>query len=414
MPAASIATSGTVTVSITPTVDVKPDSKEKPLGITYDFSARDADGVAISSLAGNVTITMPYDEDLIESAGYSEESITPKYFNTTTGTWENYNTVMRNTEDNILIIITDHFSFGGAVGEEVATAPTGLSASTVSSSSISLSWTDNSDDETGFKVYRNSADSSWESASVLTTTTANATSYTDTGLSASTTYYYRVKAANANGDSSWTSTASATTSATASAGGAVPVSFLTPASTDEATTTDEETTTTDEEATTTEDVIADETITTIEATTIEQAIQGLIMSQKSVSDMTADELKIDIATISNLISQLQVELNKLVSVVEVEGCSITAFDRNLKKGMTGEDVKCLQIILNSDATTQLADSGIGSAGDETTYFGSLTKSAVIKFQEKYSSEILASWNLTTGTGFVGSTTIEKLNSLLGK
>ena len=66
--------------------------------------------------------------------------------------------------------------------------------------------------------------------SLLTTTAADAVSYTDTNLSASTTYYYRVKAANTNGDSAWTSTASATTEAEAEvpsfSGGAVVVGYL--------------------------------------------------------------------------------------------------------------------------------------------------------------------------------------------
>jgi hypothetical protein len=47
----------------------------------------------------------------------------------------------------------------------------------------------------------------------LTSTTADATVYSDSGLTRSTTYAYRVRAVNADGVSPWSNTASATTSA---------------------------------------------------------------------------------------------------------------------------------------------------------------------------------------------------------
>ena len=79
-----------------------------------------------------------------------------------------------------------------------APAPANALSATVSGTSVALAWTDQSTDETGFKVqYKTSAKGSWTTA---TTTAANATSYTITGLSSST-YWIRVLAKNSNGDS---------------------------------------------------------------------------------------------------------------------------------------------------------------------------------------------------------------------
>ena len=89
-------------------------------------------------------------------------------------------------------------------------APSGLTATAASSSQINLSWADNSDNESGFKVERSTDGTTWTS---VATTAANATSYSDTGLTASTTYQYRVKATvTSTVDTAPTSAASATTS----------------------------------------------------------------------------------------------------------------------------------------------------------------------------------------------------------
>jgi peptidoglycan hydrolase-like protein with peptidoglycan-binding domain len=87
------------------------------------------------------------------------------------------------------------------------------------------------------------------------------------------------------------------------------------------------------------------------------------------------------------------------------------FTRNLKIGMIGEDVRQLQIFLNKDNDTKVANTGIGSPGQESTYFGALTQKAVIRYQEKNRESILKPNGLSSGTGFVGPSTIGLLNKM---
>ena len=91
----------------------------------------------------------------------------------------------------------------------VPAAPSGLVAATVSSSQINLSWTDNASNETGFKIERKTG--SGGTYSQIATTGAGVTVYNDIGLAAGTTYFYRVRATNAVGDSAYSAEASATT-----------------------------------------------------------------------------------------------------------------------------------------------------------------------------------------------------------
>jgi fibronectin type 3 domain-containing protein len=69
-------------------------------------------------------------------------------------------------------------------------APSNLAVASVTSSSATLNWQDNSNNETEFEIERAAtAAGPWN---LMGTTAANVTSYTDTGLTPSTTYYYRV------------------------------------------------------------------------------------------------------------------------------------------------------------------------------------------------------------------------------
>lgn len=87
-------------------------------------------------------------------------------------------------------------------------APTGLGASAASTTQINLAWTDNSSNESNFLIERGTDGVNFAQ---IASVAANVATYQNTGLTAATTYHYRVRATNASGNSAYTNTASATT-----------------------------------------------------------------------------------------------------------------------------------------------------------------------------------------------------------
>jgi len=128
----------------------------------------------------------------------------------------------------------------------------------------------------------------------------------------------------------------------------------------------------------------------------------------SAEGNTQTEEQTTIQKLLDQITLLKAEIAKLQgqnNQATQTGCS--KFDSNLYLGMrNNDDVKCLQTFLKS----QGAD--IYPEGYVTGNFGSLTKMAVIKFQNKYASEILSPLGISQGTGYVGSSTRQKINLLL--
>lgn len=98
-----------------------------------------------------------------------------------------------------------------AAAPQPPAAPSGLVATATpnSSSRIDLVWIDNATNEDGFEIQRSSpSNNSWAS---ITNVGPNVTAFSDTGLTASTLYYYRVRAFNTGGNSAFSPAVNAMT-----------------------------------------------------------------------------------------------------------------------------------------------------------------------------------------------------------
>jgi hypothetical protein len=223
--------------------------------------------------------------------------------------------------------------------------PTALSAAAVSTSEIDLSWSASTDPAingaatsglAGYKVYRD--------GSQIGTTAG--TTYEDTSLSSGTSYSYTVASYdNENNQSNQSASASATTSSPpvtsshSSGGGGG------------------------------------------------GGGGGIIASTTSIAYLQ-NQIKI-------LMAQLQALQAILASRNGGSGTFTTYnFTRDLSLNMAGDDVRALQQFLNTHGFI-VANTGPGSPGNESTFFGAKTYQALVKFQ--------ASVNLPS-SGFFGPMT----------
>jgi hypothetical protein len=106
--------------------------------------------------------------------------------------------------------IADYFRIVKGTVPALLAPPSALSATAVSRTQINLSWTDNSGNETGFKIER-CKNVSCTNFAQIAQVGANVTTFADIGVIKNTTYSYRVRAFNAGGNSAYSNTASAKT-----------------------------------------------------------------------------------------------------------------------------------------------------------------------------------------------------------
>lgn len=122
------------------------------------------------------------------------------------------------------------------------------------------------------------------------------------------------------------------------------------------------------------------------------SLSGAAMVLPVASAATVDELQ---AQITALLAQIQALQAQLTSASGQAAVASYSFTQDLTLGSKGDDVKALQQFLNAKGYA-VASTGVGSAGNETTYFGSLTKAALAKYQ--------AAVGITPSVGYFGPKT----------
>ena len=130
---------------------------------------------------------------------------------------------------------------------------------------------------------------------------------------------------------------------------------------------------------------------------------------KSIEKMTKEEISAKISEIEELLNRLIFQFARIEAAEKMESISCQEFEQDLYYGLKKDSgVYCLQEFLTAQGRE------IYPEGLVTGNFLSLTKAAVIRFQEKHAAEILEPLGLEKGTGFVGSMTKKKINEILNK
>lgn len=110
IPANTVANSGTVTVTASPTVNVQNEVTWRPLGYGYNFTATDENGKEISTFNGNITATFTYSDDRLQEAGVDESSLVPSYWDASSKTWKQPSNITQDKENNTITVTTNHFT----------------------------------------------------------------------------------------------------------------------------------------------------------------------------------------------------------------------------------------------------------------------------------------------------------------
>ena len=193
-----------VTVSINPTASIASQASSQVVGSGYDIKINSLEGQSITNTNNFVTITLPFDDTVLQKRGIGAGQLKPSYFDETTGAWVNIDNFTVDYSRHVILAQVKHFTIFALVAPADTIRPEPPSSLVVWESSplvVSLEWLDPIVDFHHAKVYRSEVSGD---LGKLINDAVTSGILDDTSVISGTTYFYSVKSVDAAGNESGT------------------------------------------------------------------------------------------------------------------------------------------------------------------------------------------------------------------
>jgi hypothetical protein len=199
--AAPISSSGSLSVTVAPTIEAAPQASTQILGNAYDITVHDSKGAAIHTFSKPIEVVIPYDPKVLQAEGATEKILRPSYFDETSGAWIAVDDFFVDTVKHVVVLHVQHltrFAIVSAADVTPPSAPTRVLA-LAEGVNVRLRWQNPVNDFDHAKIYRSAASN--DLGSVIASD-VDAATYADSGTTAGTRYYYTVRSVDPAGNES--------------------------------------------------------------------------------------------------------------------------------------------------------------------------------------------------------------------
>jgi len=117
IPANAMGDADTVTLNASTTSELPRTTNAKPIGTGLELTAMEEDGTSITSFDSDVSITLPYDETVLDDLRITEDDLVAAYWDETNGVWQPLDNYTIDKENNLIVMSTSHFTTFGIVGD---------------------------------------------------------------------------------------------------------------------------------------------------------------------------------------------------------------------------------------------------------------------------------------------------------